>query len=131
MACAASSIFVLHQSARHLFGVAGVDLGAGRSRGAERQPAELKLGRGRPGAFLDQVHGELVGLFVLALLHDLEAVHDRADRADQVMTDPRTQQRGEVEAFESNGAGHKSVPPGCWSVRARLGDSAVERERAM
>ena len=84
-------------------------------------PAELQPGRGRLGALLDQVDRELLGLLVLAVLHHLEAVHDRADRADQVVADPRAQQRREIEGFESDGAGHGCV------LRVRRDDDGTFR----
>ena len=47
------------------------------------------------------------GLLVGVVLHHLDAVDDRADRADQVVADPRAQQRREIERLE----GTTGVPP--------------------
>ena len=40
-------LVVLEKAARHVLGVAEIDLRAGRAGGAEGDPAELQLGRGR------------------------------------------------------------------------------------
>jgi hypothetical protein len=112
---------------RHLFGVPAVDLRAGGTRGAECQPAELQLRGRRLRAFLDEFHREGSGLLVLVLLHHFEAVHDGADRADEVVADPRAEQGGEVERFKHKRAGHWAS--GCERFNLlRLGDSGVEGE---
>jgi hypothetical protein len=68
---------------------------------------------------------------ILVLLHHLEAIHDRPDRADQIVTNPRAQQRGEIEAFEHDGTGHCAPSPDSGDDSGALGDSAVEREPPM
>ena len=45
-------LVVLEQAARHLFGIAEVDLGTGRAGRAEGDAAELQLGRGGRALFL-------------------------------------------------------------------------------
>ena len=98
--------------------------GAGGAGRAERETAELQPRRCRRGALLDQLEGEGLGLLVLVVLHHLEPVDDRADRADQVMADPRAQQRREIEGFEDNGAGHAGLRKN--GVRGLIGrESAV------
>ena len=127
---AQAGLAVFDQAARHLLSIASIDLRAGRARGAECQPAELQLGGSRVRALLDQIHGELGGFLVLVLRHHFEAVHDRSNRADQVMANPRAQQRGEVEALQFNSARHGRSPGG-WTANVRLSDSAIEREAAV
>ena len=87
-----------------------IDLRAGGAGRAESDAAELQLGGRRAGALLDQVERKGLGRLVLFLLQHFEAVDDRADRADQVMTDARAQQRGKVERFDG-GCGHRRSPP--------------------
>ena len=99
-------LFVLEHPARHFFGVAGIDLRPGRAGRAKGDSAELQLCRGRPRAFLDQIEREGLGLLVAIVLHDFDTVHDRADRTDEVVTDPRAQQCGEIERFENDRTGH-------------------------
>jgi hypothetical protein len=47
------------------------------------------------------------------------------------MTNPRTQQRCEIETFEDDRAGHFARAPDLDDDIRRLGDSAVEREPPM
>ena len=99
-------LVVLDEAAGDAFGIAGVDLGAGRTRRPEREAAELQASRGGAGTLLDEVEGEGLGFLVLGFLQNLEAIDDRPGRADQVVADPRAQQGGEVEGFEGGGGGH-------------------------
>ncbi len=57
-------------------------------------------------ALFDQIERKRLGFFVLVLLKDLDAVDDRADRTDQIMTDSRAQQRREIEGTDGNGIGN-------------------------
>jgi hypothetical protein len=54
-------------------------------------PSSKSLGRRLVGALLDQLESKCLGLFVFVLLHDFDAVDDRADRADEVMANARAQ----------------------------------------
>ncbi len=77
------------KSARSGLGVAGVDRCGQRARGAKGEAAELNPRRGGHGALPDQIHGDSAHLGVVIAIEYFEAVDDRADRADDVMTDPR------------------------------------------
>ena len=97
---------VLDQATRRFFGVAEIDLRAGRAGRAERQPAELQLSRSLVCALLDQLEREGLGLLILVLLHNLDAVDDRTNRADQVMAHARTHQRRKVESADRERTGN-------------------------
>jgi len=73
-----------------------------RNRGAEGDPAELQFGGGSVGAFLDQFEREGLGFLVLVFGQNFQSVDDGANRADQVVTDPRAQQGGEIERFNGD-----------------------------
>src|SRR6185437_8326652 len=77
-------------------GIAEVDLGAGRARGAKGDAAELQFSGAGTGAFLDQIEGEGPSLLVLGLIQNFQAVDDGADGADQIVTDTRAQQCGKI-----------------------------------
>ena len=82
-------------------GVAEIDLRAGRSGRAERQPAELQPRRGGLGALADQIEREIAIFRLRIVVEDLEPIDDRADRADEIVADPRTQQRRKFEGVGS------------------------------
>ena len=94
---------VLDETARRFFGIAQLDLRPGRTGRAERQPAELQLGGSLSRAFLDQIEREGLGLFVLVLFQDFQAVDDGADRTDQVVANARAQQRRKIEGSDADG----------------------------
>src|SRR5689334_18523450 len=52
------ALAVFDMALGHVLGVAEIDLGAGRSRGSKRQPAELKPGGGGFRTLADQVESE-------------------------------------------------------------------------
>ena len=82
---------------------------AGGGGTAKGETAELQLGRGGFGAFLDQVHGEGAHVRILLVFHHFEAVDDRADRADDIMAHARAQEGGKIERFKRE-LGHGGVP---------------------
>ncbi len=93
------------------FGVAEVDLGAGRAGRAEGDAAELQLGGAGAGALLDKFESEGLGLLVLCLVQHLQPVDDGADRADQVVAYARAQQGGKIERFDGR-SGHGRASAG-------------------
>ena len=78
------------------------------------------------GALLDEVERECLGLLVLVLLEHLEAVDDRADRADQVVADARAQERREIEGFEGERR-RTWRSPVAWQFAERRQALALER----
>ena len=58
--------------ADHLLGVAEIDLGRRRSRRAERQARELKLGRGLRRTLADEIHGGLAQRLIGLLAQNLQ-----------------------------------------------------------
>jgi hypothetical protein len=108
---------VLNQAAHHLFGVAGVDRGASRARGAEGEPAELQAGGGGVGAALDEVQRKAAHVLVGFVLQNLEPVDDGAHRRNHVMADPRAEQGGEVEGIERKN-GHRQIHHQARGLRA-------------
>jgi hypothetical protein len=98
-------LLVLEETPGNRLGVPGVDLCASRAGGAEGNPAKLQLGRSGPRAFLDEFKCEILGLLILVFRQHLEAVDDRADRADQIVADARAKQRGKIKGFKI-GRGH-------------------------
>jgi len=99
-------LVVLHHAARDAFGVSQVDGGAGRASRAESDPTELQPGGGGGRALANQFEGENLGLLIGIVFHDLDTVHHRSDRADQVVADARAQQRRKIEGFEGDGTRH-------------------------
>src|SRR5262249_17860428 len=97
------------EAARHFFGIAGIDLGTRAAGGAEGDAAELQPRRSRPGALLDKIEREALGLGVAVLFQHFEPIDDGASRADKIVTAARAQQRSEVERFEGDLAGHGLV----------------------
>ena len=93
---------------RHRLGVAGVDQHAGRAGRAESDAGELQPGRGVARAGADQVHGVLVGA---ALVEQLEAVVDRADRRNDVVAHAAAEQRGEIYRGKREQVGHDRLSP--------------------
>jgi hypothetical protein len=75
-------LFVLDEAAGDVFGVAEINLGDGGTRGAEGDAAELQPRRCSVGARLNEVERKSPGLLVAGLLQHLQAVDDRAGRAD-------------------------------------------------
>jgi len=98
-------------AARHGLGIAEIDLGAGGAGGTEGEAAELQPRRGRLGALADQVQREFAILRLFGIVKDLEPIDDGADRADEIVTYPLAEQRGEFEHVRSGSwcgrTGHK------------------------
>ena len=99
---------VLDVAARHGLRVAEIDLRARRSRRAERQAAELQPRRGGLGALADQIEREIAVFGLWIVVEHLKPIDDGADRTDEIVTDPRTQQRRQFEGIGS-GTGRRSA----------------------
>ena len=69
------------------------------SNRAECQPTELQPGRRRPGALADQIEREIAILRLRIVVEHLKPIDDRADRADEIVADARTQQRCKLEGI--------------------------------
>ena len=93
-------LVVDQETAGDLFGVARVDRCAGRTRGAKGQSAKLQPRRSGPRALFDEVERKAAHFGVLLVLQHFKSVDDRADRADDVVTNPRAQQRRKIERIE-------------------------------
>ena len=93
---------VLDMAARHGLGVAEIDLRAGRAGRAKRQPAELQPGRGGLGALANQIEREFTIFGLRIVVEDLQPIDDGANRTDEIMTDPRTQQCRKFEGVGSD-----------------------------
>ena len=65
--------------------------------GAKRQSAKLQLGGGGLGALSDQVQCKFPVIAVLRIVEHLEPIDDCANRADEIVAHPGTQQRGEFD----------------------------------
>ncbi len=76
------------------------------------------------GALLDEVHGDRAHVLVLFAVEHLQTVDDRADWADHVVADARTQQGGEVE-------GRRAIVKRLilWSMPVGLARLAAPRRR--
>src|SRR5690606_36327069 len=96
-------LFILEVFCGNDLRVAGVDLYASRACRAESDAGKLKPGRGVAGARLDESHCVFVGS---AFFQQFQNVVDRADRRNDVMTDPAAQKRTEVECGKGNGHWH-------------------------
>ena len=99
---------VLDMAARHVLRVAEIDLRARRSGRAERQAAELQPRRGGLGALANQIEREFAVFGLRIVVEHLKPIDDRADRADEIVADPRTQQRRQLEGIGS-GTGRRSA----------------------
>ena len=84
-------------AARHVLRVAEIDLRAGRTRRAKRQAAELQPRRGGLGALADQIEREFAIFRLGIVVEHLKPIDDGANRTDEIVADPRTQQRREFE----------------------------------
>src|SRR3954468_8594950 len=99
---------VLDMPARHGLRVAEVNLRARRSRRPERQAAELQsCGRGL-GALADQIERKFAVLRLWIIVEDLKPIDDGADRTDQIVANPRTQERRKLEGI-GGGTGRRSA----------------------
>ena len=115
---------VLDMAARHGLRVAEIDLRARRSRRAERQAAELQAGRGGLGALANQIEGEIAVLRLGIVVEHLKPIDDGADRTDEIVANPRTQQRGEFQGI-GGGTGRRSARHRLFlEIRDRRGGSA-------
>ena len=85
------------QAPRDLFRIAGVDRSPGRTRRSESQAAKLQTRRSLLGAFLDEIEGKAAHFRVILFFEDLKTIDDRANRADHIMADAGTKQRGKVK----------------------------------
>ena len=100
------ALAVLDVAARHGVGVAEVDLSAGGAGRAEGETAELEAGGGGLGALANQVERELAIFRLGVVVEHFEPIDDGAHRADEIMTDPRAQERREFERiWSSSGSG--------------------------
>ena len=93
-------------TARHGLRIAEVDLRAGRSRRPERQAAELQSRRSGLGALADQIERKFAIFRLGIVVENLKPIDDGADRTDEIVANPRTQQRGK---FKGVGGGRRSV----------------------
>jgi hypothetical protein len=97
-------------TACHGLRIAEVDLGAGRSGRPERQAAELQPRRSGLGALADQIERKFAVFRLRIVVEDLKPIDDGPDRTDQIMANPRTQQRRQFEGVGggtgSGGARH-------------------------
>src|SRR5262249_42515875 len=75
------------EAAGNLLSRAQVDHGAGRSCRAEGEAGELQPGGSLLGHIADNVEGIVLGLLVVVLVEDLEAIVDGPDRANYVVAD--------------------------------------------
>src|SRR5580692_10669826 len=85
-------------SPRHGLRVAEINLRAGRSGCAKRQPAKLQTGRCGLGALANQVEGKFAVFRLWIVVKDLKPIDDGAHRADEIVADPGTKQRRKLEA---------------------------------
>ncbi|OIQ67253.1 hypothetical protein GALL_511710 [mine drainage metagenome] len=93
---------------RHGLGVAQIDLRARRSGGPKRQPAKLQARRRGLGALADQVEGKFAVFRLWIVVKDLKPIDDGAHRADEIVADPGTQQRRELEGI-GGGTGRRGT----------------------
>ncbi len=119
---------VLEVTARHGLRVAEIDLRARRSGRPERQAAELQPRRSGLGALADQIERKFAIFRLRVVVEDLKPIDDGADRTDEIMANPRTQQRRQFEGVGggtgSRGARHK-VFPGEFRDRRGHGESRM------
>ena len=92
---------VLDMAPRHVLRVAEVDLRAGRAGRAECEAAELQPRRRGLGALADQIEREFAIFRLGIVVEHLKPVDDGADRADEIVANPRAQQRREFEGIGS------------------------------
>jgi hypothetical protein len=88
-------------AARHGLRIAEIDLRARRSRSAKRQAAELQSCGGGLGALADQIEREIAVFGLRIVVKHLKPIDDGAHRADEIVTDARTQQRRKFEGIGS------------------------------
>src|SRR4029077_11821073 len=69
---------------------------------------ELQAGRGGLCALANQIEREIAVLGLWIVVEDLKPIDDRADRTDEIVANPRTQQRGQLEGIGS-GTGRRSA----------------------
>jgi hypothetical protein len=86
-----------HQAAADLLGGRKLDLGARRAGRAESEAGELQAGGGLLGDVADDVERIGLGLGIVVLVEDLEAVVDGADGTDDVVADFAGNQGGKLE----------------------------------
>ncbi|MCY1379364.1 hypothetical protein D9M69_670780 [compost metagenome] len=86
-----------------MLGITGIDLHTSRSGCTKSDAGKLQAGRSIARARFDKRHRVFV---CTAFFQQLETVVDRADRRDDVMTDPAAQKRTEVECGKGNGQWH-------------------------
>ena len=99
---------VLEVTARHGLGVAEIDLCARRARRAERQAAELQPCRGGLGALADQIEREFAIFGLRIVVEHLKPIDDGAHRTDEIVANPRAQQRREFEGV-GGGTGRRGA----------------------
>ena len=95
------------EAARDLLGRAQIDHGAGRSRRAEGEAGELQPRRGLLGDVADDVEGVVLGLLVVVLVENFQAIVDGADGADHVMADFAGDKRGEFKVGGNGALAHR------------------------
>ncbi|MGY4345225.1 hypothetical protein ACVWXM_001689 [Bradyrhizobium sp. GM7.3] len=93
----------LDVAARHGLGIAEIDLRAGRAGRTKSEAAELEASGGGFRALAYQVECELAVVGLGIVVEHFEPIDDGADRADEIVADPRAQQRSEFERIWSGG----------------------------
>ncbi len=83
--------------------IAGINLHACRTSCTKSDASKLKAGRGIARARFDKRHCVFVRT---TFFKQFETIIDRANRRDDVMTDPAAQKRTEIECGKGNGQWH-------------------------
>ncbi|MGY4443964.1 hypothetical protein ACVW04_006783 [Bradyrhizobium sp. LM2.3] len=99
------ALAVLDVAARHGLGIAEIDLRAGRAGRPEGEAAELEAGGGGFRALANQVERELAVVGLGVVVEHFKPIDDGADRADEIVANPRAQQRSEFERIWSGSGG--------------------------
>ena len=118
-----------HQAAADLLGGGKLDLGAGRAGGAEGEPGELQARGGLLGDIPYDVEGVGLGLGIVVLVEDLQAIVDGADGIDHVVADLAGDQGGELEIGRLGALGHAIDLWSCWAFRDAAGRSQERTPR--
>ena len=101
-------LLVRQERRRHRFGVASVDLHAGRAGRAESDAGELQARRGIFRALADEVHGVLVGA---TFVEQFKPVVDRPDRRNNVVAHTAAQERRQIRRRKRKKFRHLSDYP--------------------
>ena len=107
-------LFVGKIAARYRLRIARIDLGGGRSGGAEGDAGKLQFAGGVGRGRADQVHGNFRRFLVGVLVEQFEPIGDSAGWRNQVMANLGAEQGGKIEGTDVGQFRHGFLPARCW-----------------